>query len=90
MHHVAKSLAHLFADVLPHTDDEAWRSHLDNLPVVWHAVEGGMDRQPTFAKERLDVERNLNVCGIHIFVLDDDGIEFVLLAICHVDKTIYC
>ncbi len=90
MHHVAKSLAYLFADVLPQADDEARRSHLDNLPVVWHAVEGGMDRQPTFAKERLDVERNLNVCGIHIFVLDDDGIEFVLLAICHVDKTIYC
>ncbi len=90
MHHVAKSLAHLFSDVLPHTDDEAWRSHLDDLTVVRNPVEGGMDRQPTFAEECLDVERNLNVCGIHIFVLDDDGIEFVLLAICHVDKTINC
>ena len=90
MHRVAKSLANLFSDVLPHTDDEAWRSHLDNLPVVWHPIKGGMDRQPTFAEERLDVERHLHVCGIHILVLDDDGIEFVLLAICHVDKTIYC
>ena len=42
MHRVAKSLANLFADVLPQADDEAWRSHLDNLPVVRHAVEGGM------------------------------------------------
>ena len=79
MHHVAKSLANLFADVLPHTDDEARRSHLDNLPVVRYAVEGGMDRQPTFAEEYLDVEGHFNVCGIHSLVLKDDGIEFVLL-----------
>ena len=56
MHHVAKSLAYLFADVLPQADDEARRSHLDNLAVVWHAVEGGMNRQASFPEERLDVE----------------------------------
>ena len=90
MHHVAKTFANLFADVLPQADDKARHSHLDDLAVVWHAVEGGMDRQPTFAEECLDVERHFDISGIHILVLDDDGIEFVLLAICHVDKTIYC
>ena len=84
MHHIAKTLANLFADVLPQADDEARRSHLDDLPVVWHPIKGGMDRQPTFAKERLDVERHLDVCGIHIFVLDDDGIEFVWRCCAHV------
>ena len=84
MYNVAKSFAHLFPDVLPQTDDEARRSHLDDLPVVWHAVEGGMDRQPSFPKERLDVERHLDVCGIHVLVLDDDGIEFVWRCCAHV------
>ena len=74
MHRVAKTLANLFADVLPQADDKARRSHLDNLPIVWHAVEGGMDRQPSFPKERLDVERHLDLSGIHVLVLDDDGI----------------
>lgn len=90
MHRVAKALANLFSDVLPKPDDEARRTHLDDLPVVWHTVEGGMDRQPTFVEERLDVERHFDISGIHVLVLDDDGIEFVLLAIGHVDKTINC
>ena len=84
MHRVAKTLANLFADVLPHTDDEAWRSHLDDLPVVWYTVEGGVDRQPSFAKERLDVERHLDISGIHVLVLDDDGVEFVWCCGAHV------
>ena len=84
MHHVAKSLANLFADVLPQADDEAWRSHLDNLTVVWHPIKGGMDRQPTFAKDCLDVERHLDISGIHVLVLDDDGIEFVWRCCAHV------
>ena len=79
MHRVAKTLANLFADVLPQADDKARRSHLDNLPIVWHAVKGGMDRQPSFPKEYLDVVRHFNVGGIHPFILQDDGIEFVLL-----------
>ena len=44
MYHVAKTLANLFADVLPQADDEARRSHLDDLAVVRYAVEGGMHR----------------------------------------------
>ena len=84
MHRVAKSLAYLFADVLPQADDEARRSHLDDLTVVRYAVEGGMDRQPTFAKDCLDVERHLHVCGIHVLVLDDDGIEFVWRCCAHI------
>ena len=83
MHHVAKRLANLFADVLPHTDDEARRSHLDDLAVVRYAVEGGMDRQPTFAEERLDVERHLDISGIHILVLDDDSVELIQFFIGH-------
>ena len=57
MHHVAKTFANLFADVLPQADDEARRPHLDDLPVVRYAVEGGMNRQATFPEECLDVER---------------------------------
>ena len=83
MYHVAKSLVYLFPDVLPHTDDEARRSHLDDLSVVRHTVEGGMNRQASFAKDRLDVERHFHVCGIHILVLDDDGIEFILFSSGH-------
>ena len=84
MHHVAKTLAHLFADVLPHSDDEARRSHLDDLTVVRHAVEGGMDRKPSFPEDCLDVERHLHVCSIHILVLDDDCVEFVWRCCAHV------
>ena len=76
MHRVAESLANLFPDDLPHADDEARRPHLDNLAVVRHAVESGMDCQPSFPEQRLDVERHLNVSGIHILVLQDDGVEF--------------
>ena len=47
MHLVAKSLAYLFADVLPQADDEARRSHFDDLPIVWHAVEGGVNHYLT-------------------------------------------
>ena len=83
MHHVAKTLANLFADVLPHTDDEARRSHLDDLAVIWHPVKGGMNRQPTFAKERLDIKGHLNVASIHSLVLKDDGIEFILFSSIH-------
>ena len=77
MHHVTEALANLFADVLPHTNDEARRSHLDNLPVVRHAVKSSVNCQTSFSKERLDVEGHLDISGIHILVLDDDGIQFV-------------
>ena len=80
---VAKSLAYLFADVLSYADDEARRPHLDDLAVVRHTVESGMDRQPSFAEEHLDVEGHLDVCGIHILVLQDDGVEFVQFNGCH-------
>lgn len=84
MHHIAKALANLFADVLPQADDEARRPHLDDLSVVWHTVEGGMNRQASFSEDCLDVERHLDVCGIHVLVLDDDGIEFVWRCCAHV------
>ena len=84
MHRVAESLAYLFADDLPHTDDEARRSHLDNLAVVRHAVESGMDCQTSFAEKCLDVERHLDISGIHVLVLDNDGIEFVWRCCAHV------
>ena len=84
MHHVAKALANLFSDVLTHTDDEARRPHLDDLPVVWHTVEGGVNRQSTFPEDCLDVERHLHVCGIHVLVLVDDGFEFVWCCCAHV------
>ena len=31
MHNVTEALADLFPDILPNTDDKAWRSHLRNL-----------------------------------------------------------
>lgn len=77
MYHVAKALANLFSDVLTHTDDEARRPHLDDLPVVWHIIEGSVNRQASFPEDRLDVERHFHVGGIHSLVLKDDGIEFV-------------
>ena len=76
MHYVTKALPNPFADVLADADDVARRSHADDLSVVGHAVESGVDRQPAFAEQGLDVERHLDVGGIHILVLQDDGIEF--------------
>ena len=76
MYYIAKVLSNLFADVLADTDDVAGRSHADYLSVVGYAVEACVDRQPTFAEQGLDVKRHLNVCSIHILVLQDDGIEF--------------
>ena len=76
MHNVTEALANLFADVLPNTDDVAGRSHLHNLSVVRHAVEGSVHQQPTLAEHRLDVERHLHVGGIHVLVLQDHRIEF--------------
>ena len=76
MHHIAEAFPYLFADVLPDTDDVAGRSHLHELAVVWYPVEGSVYQQPAFAIERLDVERHLDVGGIHILVLQDYRIEF--------------
>ena len=76
MYRVAKTLPYLFPDVLPQSDDEARRPHLHDLAVVRHTVKGGMNQQPTLAKQRFDVEWHLNVGGIHALVLQDDCIEF--------------
>ena len=69
MHHITKALAKLLADVFSDSDDIAGRSHLHDLAIVWHAVESGVNQQAAFAEERLDVERHLHVCGIHVSVL---------------------
>ena len=76
MHRVAKTLANLLADVLPQSDDEARCPHLHDLAVVWHTIESGVDQQAAFAEHRLDVEWHFHIGGIHIAVLQDDGIEF--------------
>jgi len=76
MHWVAETLSNLLADVLPYSDDITWRSHLHDLPVVGHTIEGGVNQQSAFAKHRLDVERHLHVGGVHAFVLQDHRIEF--------------
>ena len=76
VYRVAKTLAYLFADVFPYSDDMAGCPHFHNLAVVWHAVECGVDGQTAFAEHRLDVERHLHVGGIHVFVLQDDGVKF--------------
>ena len=76
MHHIAKGFSNPFADVLADADDVAGRSHADDLSVVGHAVEGGVDRQPAFAEQGPNVERHLHVGGIHILVLQDGGIQF--------------
>ena len=76
MHWVTETLAYLFTDVFPDTDDVARRSHLHDLAIVWHPVESGVDQQPAFAEHRLDVEGYLHVCGIHVLVLQDHRIEF--------------
>ena len=71
MHEVAEALANLFADVFPYADDVARRTHLHDLAVVGNSVEGGVNRQSAFAEKRFDVERHLDVGGIHAFVLQD-------------------
>jgi len=76
MHYVTKSFPNLLANVFPKSNDMARRSHADDLSVVWHSIEGGMNQQPALAKQCLDVERHLHVGGIHVLVLEDDGIEF--------------
>ena len=76
VHHVAETFPDLLADVFSDSDDMARRPHADDLPVVWHPIEGGMDQESPFAEHRLDVERHLDVGRIHTFVLENDGIEF--------------
>ena len=76
MHWVAETLSNLFADVFPKADDVARRSHLNDLAIVRHPIEGGVNRQAAFAEEGLDVERHLHVGRIHVFVLQDYRIEF--------------
>ena len=76
MYRIAEALSNLFADVLPYPDDIARRSHFHDLPVVGHTVESGVDQQTSFAEHRLDVERHLHVCGVHVFILQDYCIKF--------------
>lgn len=76
MYCVAEALANLFADVFPYSDDIAQCSHFHYLAVVGYPVESGVYQQATFAEYCLDVERHLNVSGIHVFVLQDYCIEF--------------
>jgi len=76
MHHISEILPDLLADVLPNSDDMAGCPHLNDLSVVGHAIERGMDRQTAFTEHRLDVERYLHVGGVHVFVLQDDCVKF--------------
>lgn len=69
VHHVAETFPDLLADVFADADDEAGRSHLDDLAVVGHTVEGGVDRKAAFAVQGFDVEGNLHVGGVHVLVL---------------------
>lgn len=76
MHCVAKALANPFPNVFPQSDNEAGRSHLHNLPIVWLAVKSGVDHQTAFAEYHLDVERHFHIGGVHVLVLQDDSIKF--------------
>ena len=76
MHWVAETFAYLLADVFPYADDVTRRFHLNDLAIIWHSIESGVHQQTAFAEHRLDVERHLNVGGIHAFVLQDHCIEF--------------
>ena len=51
MHCVAEGLAYLFADVLSQSDYETGSPHPYNLSAVWHSVESGIYRQPSFAEK---------------------------------------
>ena len=75
MHPITEALANLIADVFPQSDDEARCPHFHYLAVVGHTVKSGVDQQTTFAEQCLDVEWHFHVCGIHIAVLKDNGIE---------------
>ena len=76
MYRVVETLSNLLADVFPKADDIARRSHLHDLAIVRHTVESGVDQQSAFAIHRLDVERHLHVCGVHVLVLQDYRIKF--------------
>ena len=76
MYRIAEALSNLFADVLPYPDDIARRSHFHDLAVIRDTIESGVDQQTSFAEHRLDVERHLHVCGVHVFILQDYCIKF--------------
>ena len=76
MHRVAEGFGNLLADIFAEADDVAGSTHLHNLAVVWHPVECGVYRQTALAEKRLDVEWHFHVGGIHVPILQDDGIEF--------------
>ena len=76
MYLVAETFPDLLADVLADADDETGRSHLDDLTVVGHAVEGGVDRKAAFAVQGFDVKGDFHVGGIHVLVFDDHRVEF--------------
>ena len=73
---ITEGLSYLFANVFTDSDDVARRSHLHDLAVVRHAIEGDMNRKATFAEKRFDVEWHLDIGGVHIFVLEDYCVKF--------------
>ena len=76
MNHIAKRLSDLLPNILPQTDDITWRAHPDDLSIVWGSVESGVNQQPAFPEQCLDIERHLHIGSIHVLVLENDGIKF--------------
>ena len=75
MHRVAKALAYLLTYILAHAYYMAGRAHAHYLPIIRFAIERGMHRHATLAKQCLYVEWDFHISGIHRAVLNDDGIK---------------
>ena len=75
MNRVAKGFANLFADIFANSYDVARSPHSYNLPLIWHTVEGGIHRKSSFSEYLFDVEWNFHVSGIHILILEYNGIK---------------
>ena len=76
MNGVAEGFPDLLSDVFAKTDDVARRPHFYDLAIVRHSVKGGMNQQPSLTEERPDIERNLNIGGVHATVLQNNRVKF--------------
>ena len=75
VHRVAKTLTNLLTYILTHAYYVARCAHAHYLPIIRFAIERGMHRHTTLAKQCLYVKWDFHISGIHRVVLNDDGIK---------------
>src|SRR5699024_10094138 len=65
------------SDVLAQAQDMARGAHPHQTAVVAHAVEGGVDLDPTFAEFLPDVKGDLHIGAVDVGDLPEHGSKFV-------------